>query len=192
MRIPVVPTLMVALMTPVLVGLGFWQLDRAEWKADLLARLEAAPSLPPVEIEGPAQSELDFRRARTSCTASGPVEVVAGRNANGVTGFSYRVPCRGADGTAVVLLDIGWSNRPGTLSAVELPGPHSGILVARTGERPHYLLVSRDAAPPLEPSAPPSTETIPNNHMAYAVQWFFFAAALLTIYGVYLFRRDRK
>ncbi len=39
------------------------------------------------------------------------------------------------------------------------------------------LLVSDVAAPGLEPSEPPSLDDIPNNHFAYAVQWFIFARA---------------
>jgi cytochrome oxidase assembly protein ShyY1 len=38
----------------------------------------------------------------------------------------------------------------------------------------------------LEPSAPPSVESIPNNHRAYAVQWFLFAAIAVLVYGLAL------
>ena len=46
-----------------------------------------------------------------------------------------------------------------------------------------------EALPPLLPSAPPTIDTIPNNHLSYAVQWFSFAAILAIIYGLWMRRR---
>ncbi len=46
-----VPTLMVAVMLPVLIGLGLWQLDRRQWKEGLLRDLAARAKAPPVAIE---------------------------------------------------------------------------------------------------------------------------------------------
>ena len=43
-------------------------------------------------------------------------------------------------------------------------------------------LVAATAPPGLEPSAPPSIDQIPNNHRAYAVQWFLFALIAGVIY----------
>jgi surfeit locus 1 family protein len=48
------------------------------------------------------------------------------------------------------------------------------------------------AAPPLaglEANAIPDPAEIPNNHFAYAVQWFVFAATALVIYGLALRKR---
>ena len=41
-RLPLVPTLIVAGAVAVMVALGVWQLGRAEWKGDLIARYTAA------------------------------------------------------------------------------------------------------------------------------------------------------
>ena len=41
-------------------------------------------------------------------------------------------------------------------------------------------------------NAPPSIESIPNNHLAYAVQWFLFAAVAAIIYVIALRRRDKR
>ena len=43
--------------------------------------------------------------------------------------------------------------------------------------------------PGLSASAPPSLDSIPNNHKSYAVQWFIFAAISLIIYALALRRR---
>ena len=52
-------------------------------------------------------------------------------------------------------------------------------------------LVSATGLAGLEASAPPSLETIPNNHRSYAVQWFLFAAIAAVIY-VLAVRSRRK
>jgi surfeit locus 1 family protein len=43
----------------------------------------------------------------------------------------------------------------------------------------------------LQAVALPSPEDIPNNHLLYAIQWFFFAAAAGIIYALALRRRLR-
>jgi surfeit locus 1 family protein len=43
----------------------------------------------------------------------------------------------------------------------------------------------------LAPLAPPDPADIPNNHLAYAGQWFFFALTALVIYVLALRRRWR-
>ena len=40
-------------------------------------------------------------------------------------------------------------------------------------------------------SAPPSPDSIPNNHLAYAIQWFLFAGFAAVIYFLALKRRER-
>jgi cytochrome oxidase assembly protein ShyY1 len=53
-------------------------------------------------------------------------------------------------------------------------------------------LIAAEPAPGLKASAPPSPESIPNNHLAYAVQWFIFAAMAAIIYGLALRRRAKE
>lgn len=194
MRLPLVPTLMVAVMVPVMIGLGFWQLQRAEWKAGLLAELAAGRDLPRLEIAPPLAGNLDFRRVRVrvDCPAQTP-QGRAGRSADGRTGYATVLLCRAAGED--ILLDAGWSVSPTAWTGIKGPWPPAGPtiidgMLVKTGKaRPRYTLVSETAPPPLLPSAPPSSDTIPNNHMGYAVQWFAFAVTLLIIYGVYVRRR---
>ncbi len=40
--------------------------------------------------------------------------------------------------------------------------------------------------------APPDPNDLPNNHLAYAGQWFFFALTALVIYWLALRRRWRE
>ncbi|MBA4757501.1 SURF1 family protein [Sphingosinicella sp.] len=195
MRLPLMPTLMVAVMVPVMIGLGFWQLHRAEWKADLLVRLEAQAKLPVLETAR-LSDDLEFRRVRlmVDCPASS-ARGRSGKNAAGQVGFSMLLLCNA--GPQPVLVDAGWSDRPDGWTKLAAPWPPkgaftvTGTLVRTGGAGPRYTLVSDAAPAPLVPSAPPSPEDIPNNHMAYAVQWFAFAATLGIIFAVYVSRLRR-
>lgn len=191
-RLPLVPTILTALMLPVLIALGLWQLSRAAWKEDLLARLAAAPQRPPVELPRDWSTDLDFRRGAVDCSVDNAAPAVrAGRSMTGAAGYSYFVPCRMPGTDKRLTLDAGWSPRPDAVATITANGPFHGLLRATTGNA--YILVSADAVAPLTPSAPPSVDEIPNNHLSYAMQWFFFAATLAVIYLVYLrqWRRER-
>ncbi len=83
-------------------------------------------------------------------------------------------------------VEVGWSKNPNA-KVNWSGGPVSGMIAPdrRSGMR----LVAASAPPGLEPSRPPSLESVPNNHRAYALQWFGFAAIALVIYGLALRRR---
>jgi len=195
MRLPLLPTLMVAVMVPVMIGLGFWQLHRADWKADLLVRLEAQAKQPVLET-AVLSDDLEFRRVRLMVDCPDPIaKGRSGKSAAGQVGFSMLLLC--STGAQPLLVDAGWSDRPDGWAKRAAPWPPkgtfavTGTLVRTGGEGPRYTLVSEAVPPPLVPSAPPSLEDIPNNHMAYAVQWFAFAATLGIIYAVYVSRLRR-
>jgi surfeit locus 1 family protein len=44
------------------------------------------------------------------------------------------------------------------------------------------MLIADQPIATLRPAAQPKPEDITNNHLAYAIQWFLFAAAALVIY----------
>ena len=87
-------------------------------------------------------------------------------------------------------VEVGWSKNPN--AKVELAG--------RTGQRHHRAGQSRRGCgwspqallPGLEASAPPSLDSIPNNHRSYAIQWFLFAGIAALIYGLALRQRWQK
>jgi len=148
-----------------MIGLGLWQLQRAEWKERLIADLEAA---------GPQ------RKASISCTLSGKPEVRAGRSEGGESGYRYLMRC--ASGERV---DLGWSKRPDLLPQVQLTGTLAGTYTNAA----EPILILSEPLPPLQKSAIPSPADLPNNHMLYAVEWFFFALAAVVIYLLALGRR---
>ena len=200
-RVPLVPTLVVAAAAATMIALGIWQLQRAEWKGRLLADYAAAASLPPVDLDpllerasGAERPSLAFRRALVTCRSGDAApRLRGGRSAEGRTGYVYLVPCRpGADGLAGrILVNVGWSALPDDALRPALDGIVAGRLGAVERSEP-ITLTSASAAPPLQPGAVPSIEDIPNNHLAYAVQWFFFAAVAVLTYFLALRARGRR
>lgn len=194
-RLPVIPTIIVAAAVAVMIGLGVWQLQRAGWKDRLLAELAAAESLPPVDLDAALASgdatALAFRRARVTCAAREVNAAArAGRSRRGAAGYSYFIPCRpGADGLAGRLqINAGWSQAPNSLLRLNAEGVVEGQVGTAEPDSP-MILTADTATGPLEPSAAPKVEDIPNNHLAYAFQWFFFAGTAALIFLLALRRR---
>jgi surfeit locus 1 family protein len=195
-RVPIVPTIVVLAAAGIMIALGVWQLHRAEWKERLLAQYAEASAMPPVDLDplldGPtALPPLGFRRALVTCHAQGQEpDIHVGRNGADEVGQVYIVPCRpGAAGLAGRLrVNLGWAARPDAVDRLTLDGIVAGRLGAVEEEGP-ITLTAATARAPLVPSQPSSMENIPNNHLAYAFQWFFFAATALVIYVIALRRR---
>jgi cytochrome oxidase assembly protein ShyY1 len=203
-RWPLIPTLLVAAAVAVMIGLGIWQLGRAREK-DLLAALyernarQPAMALPSI---GGFDERLTFRKASAFC-----LEVVGWRQAGGKTragksGTRQIAECRsGAEGPGFVA-DMGVSADPsarpvwkgGDVTGTLVPERGSGGLIERlTGSAspPRPMLISDTPAPGLEASAAPGPDSLVNNSLMYAVQWFFFAAVAAAIYGLALRRRQK-
>jgi surfeit locus 1 family protein len=189
-RLPLVPTLVVAVAALVMIGLGIWQLQRADEKAALLARYEAARNLPPVAFPTmPVGEDLPlFRRASGHCVKVEGQRSQAGRNRAGEGGYVHIAECStGAEGPGMAV-ELGWSKDPNAGRGWG-GGPVSGIIAPDRAMR--MRLVSAAGLAGLEPSAPPSPASIPNNHLFYAVQWFLFAGIALLIYWLALRKRQR-
>ncbi len=182
---PVVPTLMVAIAVPILMGFGFWQLQRLQWKEAQLVQLAANSQAPLLKIDGRIPEDAQFRRIQLTLSCdSHPTALRAGRNLNGKSGYSHIASCR--TDTQALLVDTGWTERPDPSTPGDERRTIEGTLVhANEGG---WLLVDARGQPPLAPSAPPGLDTISNNHLSYAIQWFSFAAILLVIYGLWLRR----
>ena len=196
-RLPVIPTLVVAAAVAAMIALGIWQLQRAAWKERLLAQYSAAASMPALDLDpllsrgGDALPPLAFRRVLVTCRANDVApQLRGGSSRDGRGGYSYFVPCRpGADGLAGrILVNAGWSPLPDNRRRLSVDGIVAGNVGAVEPDRP-IVVTSATATPPLVPSTGPSLDEIPNNHLLYAWQWFFFAAVAALIYLVALRRR---
>src|SRR5690625_102128 len=104
-----IPTLIVLPLLAALLALGFWQLDRREWKHELIAVLEereaAAPAALPERLE---PEMLEFNRVELTGELLHERELYwAARTRDGVSGYHVLTPMRLADGREVIL-DRGW------------------------------------------------------------------------------------
>lgn len=188
-KIPIIPTLVVLLAVALLLGLGVWQLQRKKWKDGLLAQYGQAATLPPISWPTVplADNQLPlFRHATGVCLHIVSHRAVVGENLSGEPGYSQVVDCStGAEGPGMSV-EVGWSANPNATVNWN-GGPVSGVIGP---DRVSRMRLVADSAPPgLERAAPPSIRDIPNNHLSYAIQWFFFALIALVIYALALRKR---
>ncbi len=204
MKLPLVPTVLVGLAVASMIGLGIWQLDRRGEKEALIARLAANRDAPQMAFPSPpVGDEYLFRRAGFMCLEVVAWTEQAGRDAKGGKGWRHLAECRtGAEGMTV-RVDIGVTTAPGTTPAwkggavtgIITHAPDSTPLLASLFARrpPRNLMLVADApAAGLSASAAPDPSSVPNNHLAYAVQWFLFAGIAVVIYLLALRLRARR
>lgn len=203
-RLPLIPTLIVAAAVAVMIGLGIWQLQRVGQKAALIAMVKANPgkSSTSFPAHGPVDPAILFRPSSVVCLRVVGWQVEGGRSADGSVGYRLIAQCAtGAEGPGA-LVNIGVAGRAdmksnwkggrieGWLS--EEPD-HRSVLTRALGKtvplRP--MLIARTPAPGLKAPAPPRADDIPNNHLAYAIQWFLFAGMAVVIYLLALRRRGK-
>ena len=174
-QLPIIPTVLVLSAAATMVWLGIWQLGRADEKAALLA-LYAGAQENAEEVAFPLAgdgSDVWYRRSTIDCLEVLSVESTAGTAETGAKGWAHRARCLVNEDDAI-RVDIGFSREPqppqwdgGEVKGVIAPGPR---------------LVANPAKAGLEPLAKPDPSALPNNHLAYAGQWFFFALTALIIY----------
>ncbi len=189
-RLPLLPTIVVLAAVAVMIRLGFWQLDRMHQKGALLARYDAATSSDftiPLPTTARARLAHLYEPATAICAKAESQRMIGGRNRKEQSGWVQIVQCRDPDG---VLFDvaIGWSERP-----IVVPwqgGPLHGRIGSAGKDRTR--LVADFGQNGLRAVARPDPRNIPNNHFAYAVQWFLFAATALVIFALAVRRKLRE
>lgn len=108
-------TLVAAVLLPVLIGLGFWQLDRAGQKTEIRDTYAARGRMEPVEVNRHKldADRLDFRRARVRGRYRGDLTIyLDNRVLDGVPGYEILTPLdTGAQddgGERFILVNRGW------------------------------------------------------------------------------------
>lgn len=178
-NLPLIPTIIVLAAVATMIGLGIWQLGRMDEKAQLLERYAAAQQLPePVAFpQGDDGADVWFRRSEVTCESVMAIQPVAGTAASGAKGWAMRAQCAlGGGGQAMV--DLGFSRD------LEMPQWEGGAAIGVIAPGPR--LIADPALSGLAPLAKPDPADLPNNHFAYAMQWFFFAITALVIYALAL------
>ncbi|MCQ0968936.1 SURF1 family protein (plasmid) [Paracoccus sp. TK19116] len=189
----------------ILIALGIWQLQRMEWKEELLAQIQSRIDAAAVPLPAEVDPSMKYDPVTVAGTTTGEeIDILSSTKAQGggyqiVSGFvtddgrrimldrGY-VPqeARHADRPPVRLTvqgNLHWPDEKG--SATPDPNMTENIWFARDvpamaealGTEP-ILVVARAVegdAQGVEP-IPIGIEGIPNNHLSYAVQWFMIAA----------------
>lgn len=190
-RWPIIPTIFVIAAVATMIGLGVWQLQRKGEKEAVLARYHSAANLPAMAWPSvPLPDELPlYRASEVNCIKVTAWQSVAGDNRDGKAGFAHVASCQtgGMEGPGAKIA-LGWSDRP------ENPAWQGGSvkgIIAPDGR--HLIkLVATEPVAGLALLTKPSADQIPNNHLAYAIQWFFFAAAAAVIYVLALRKRQQN
>lgn len=197
---PLAATALTLVMLPILLGLAYWQYAvRLPWKHALIARLEAARTLPPVTARDYyramiGRDDLQYRRAEVACRPGrvGPYDIKGGTSAGDDGGFLILVDC--SDPSRRTKPDLvvvaGWTSRPDRITTLDVDTDFAGTLIEHPygsePGRPQFMLIPTTAVAPLTPSRVPTPGDLPDNHLSYAVQWLAFAITLAAVYGVYL------
>ncbi|WP_374088303.1 SURF1 family protein [Methylomicrobium lacus] len=226
MKFEKIPTLVVLCILPILIALGFWQLDRAEQKRAFFAAQKNGMAAPVLQLTAATADEKDVLRYR-SAVASGHYDgdhqiLIDNQIAGGKVGYFVLTPFILADGNKAVLVNRGWvpahqdrktlpdpalQQNPAQISGrinhfpgvgIKLAGadqPSAGwpavvqvadsaILSARLGYPVFPFMIELDKQAPegyrrewREVSVMP-----PEQHVAYAVQWFGLALALVLLF----------
>jgi surfeit locus 1 family protein len=192
-RLPIIPTILVALAVALMVWLGLWQLQRARLHAAQLQSYQSAAKMPPIAFPTAPVASADlpyYRYATGNCLRVVGRRTAAGENRTEEPGFLVIVDCAtGAEGPGMSV-EVGWSKNPN--AALNWAGGLvSGVIVPDNKNR--MRLVAASAAPGLEPSAVPhpSVRITPARNKGYAATWFALAAAALLIYGLAVRKRMR-
>lgn len=180
MKFPLFPAIFVVAAVATMIVLGVWQLQRKGEKEAWLETYAEASAMPPIAWPETPDTDFLYRRATGFCVEPMNWHATAGENREGEVGWQHIAACRTGGGERPAMQAVmGWSR------SIESPdnwagGEVTGVITLD----PEFglRLVSENPAPGLEAVARPSAEDIPNNHLLYAIQWFFFAAAAAVIY----------
>ncbi|MXO51119.1 SURF1 family protein [Erythrobacter gaetbuli] len=191
MRLPVIPTIIVAGAVAVMIALGIWQLGRMEEEQ---RRVASWQSLGPEEFvpyplgEGDKSASL-YRKSSISCNRVTSIAPRAGYNAAGETGWTYMAQCLTRGGEAAEIA-LGWSRDPNQ-EPVWNGGEVSGVVGRGLGEDVRLVAIPPIAGLSPNKTPEPDAEKV-KMHLSYAGQWFFFALTALVIYFLALRRRSTR
>lgn len=203
-RVPIIPTVVVALAVAAMIALGFWQLQRLKEKEAALRQYQANLSRPATGFPAnPADDHYLFRVVSAHCLRVISWRATGGRMPDGSPGWRQIASCStGAEGPGL-LVDAGvaadpnfkpkWSGGTVRGTATWEPESNSALMRWLGKAPPPRLMIVADGvvAPGLAPSPRPDPSGVPNNHLSYAVQWFLFAGVAVVIYLLALRRRAK-
>jgi surfeit locus 1 family protein len=193
-RLPIIPTILVAMVVAACIAAGVWNLQRAKLHQAELKSYEAASRLPAIAFPTVPMSNEHlpiYRFATGNCLRVVNRRTTVGENRTGEPGFGIILDCAtGAEGPGMSV-QVGWSKNPNAAPNWK-GGLVSGEIVRDNKTR--MRLVAATPAPGLEANGPvkATVSVSPQQNRGYALQFFSFAVIALVIYGLALRKRLRE
>lgn len=125
------PAVFTLALLPILLGLGFWQLQRLAWKENLIASIHAEVGKPPAPLEQPADAwkelgQLEYRPVSVTGHFRHGDERRLFASGDGVTGWHIYTPLE-TEGGNILFVNRGFVpeelKEPGARAAGETEGP---------------------------------------------------------------------
>ena len=207
--------------TAILVSLGVWQMQRLEWKQDILAEIEAKIAADPVGVpQGASPADHLYLPVQTEgVIAAGELHVLVSQKRVGA-GYRIIAPLELPDGRRILVdrgftktefktesRPLGAANISGNLhwpqeTGSSIPEPDLGANIWFARDVPAManalstepvLLIAREITPtdPRLTPLPVDTSGIPNDHLQYAVTWFSLAG-IWAVMTLYFLWRGRQ
>jgi surfeit locus 1 family protein len=208
-----VPSVSTLIMLAILISLGFWQLERREWKAGILAQIDSAEAQPAITMPRVPSSFQKVRVEGTWRTASEGLYAFEVRDQK--PGAHLIVPLERV-GEPIVLVDLGFvpntMARPIGVTSASVegfirPAEQAGMFSsgddvatqhfytldpARIGKAlglgevaPYTLIALGPITRGQYPEPAHALPRPPNDHLSYALTWFGFAITLSIIFFLY-------
>lgn len=212
------PVVMGIVGTGILLSLGFWQVQRLDWKRGILREIETQISAPAVALpEVPTEADFEYRAVEFHGTPTGRELHVLSSGTSAGTGYRVIAAVATDEGRAI-MVDLGVMPLEAKGAAPDLmPTEVLGNLVwpdDKTSSTPAPDLAkgiwfARDVAPmaealqteplmvvlrqashydPRVTPVPVDTSGIKNDHREYAITWFLLAA-VWTVMSLWLILR---
>lgn len=220
LRRMIFPILMGIVGCAVLISLGLWQVQRMEWKAGVLAEIDAMIGAEPVPLMSAPDPAADkYRPVQVTGTFTGEfVEVLAGQK-DASPGVRIVEAFATEDGRRILIdrgfLEEGQRAVPRVAAPARVvgnlhwpidandytppPDPKTGLwfardvpaIAARLGTEP-TLIVAREPTGDAITPMPVDSSAIPNDHWGYAITWFLLAVVWAVMTGYLLWRISRR
>jgi surfeit locus 1 family protein len=226
MKFEKIPTLVVLCLLPVLIALGFWQLDRAGQKRDFLDRQKQGMAAPPLQLTASASEDKEALRYRKAA-ANGHYDsahqiLIDNQVVEGKAGYFVLTPFILDGSNKAILVNRGWipagrdrkvlpditiRNAPAEVSGrinhfpsvgIKLAGADqptagwpavvqiadSAVISERLGYPvfPFMLELDKQAPEGYRREWREAKVMPPEQHVAYAMQWFGLAVALALLF----------
>lgn len=216
MRRMIFPLLLGLVGCAILIGLGVWQLQRMEWKAGVLAEIDAKIAAAPVALPAaPIAPDQKYLPVQVTGAFTGDfLEVLSGQK-GGSPGVRIIEAFATTDGRRI-LIDRGFLEdvaraAPRHAGAAEVvgnlhwpqdadsftppPDEKSGMwfardavaMAAKLNTEPTFIVAREPTGDAITPM-PVDSSSIPNDHWGYAITWFLLAATWAGMTGLLVWR----